>query len=88
MVKIEDFEFVRVDWLDAQSGFSSPLDLDELESVDPIETVSAGFLLKEDEKKIILGFMMFGKEGFFKHWQMIPRGMIKKITKLSEVNHG
>lgn len=84
-MKPEDFEFVRVDWLDAQSGFSSPLDLEELERVDPVETTSFGCLIKKDEKKIILGFMMFGNEGYFKHWQMIPRGMIRRITKLREV---
>ena len=77
-------EIVKVDWLDAQSGFSSPLTIEELESEEPIITSSVGYLLKEDEKKIILGFMMFGDEGMFKHWQLIPKGMVQKITKLKE----
>ncbi len=76
---------VEVEWMDAQSGFSSPLDLDELESVDPIITHSVGYLLKEDKTKVILGFMMWGEQGTFKHWQLIPKGMIRKITKLKEV---
>ena len=84
-MKPEDLEFVRVDWLDAQSGFSSPLNIEELEEVPPLETKSVGFLIKQDEEKIDLGFMMFGDEGYFKHWQMIPRGMIRKITRLREV---
>ena len=84
MINPDKFEFVRVDWFDAQSGFSSPLDLHELEEVPPVETTSVGCLIKEDKEKIVLGFMMFGKEGYFKHWQMIPRGMIKKITRLKE----
>lgn len=77
-------EIVKVKWLDAQSGFSSPLTIEELEREDPLESISIGYLLKEDEEKIILGFMMFGDEGMFKHWQLIPKGMIKKITKLRE----
>ena len=84
MINPDNFEFVRVDWFDAQSGFSSPLSLEELEEVPPTETTSVGCLIKEDKEKIVLGFMMFGKEGYFKHWQMIPKGMIKKITKLKE----
>ncbi|KKN69308.1 hypothetical protein LCGC14_0441610 [marine sediment metagenome] len=84
-MKTEDFEFVKVDWLDAQSGFSVPMDLEELMSVPMVETTSVGCLVHEDKEKIVLGFMMFGKEGYFKHWQMIPRGMIKKITKLKEM---
>ncbi len=79
-------EIVKVEWLDAQSGFSSPLTIEELESEEPIITSSVGYLLKEDEKKIILGFMMFGDEGMFKHWQLIPKGMVKKITKLKEIS--
>ncbi len=87
-MKAEDFELVRVDWFDAQSGFGSPMDLEELMSVPLVETTSVGCLVYEDKEKIVLGFMMFGKEGYFKHWQMIPRGMIKKITKLRERKDG
>lgn len=83
-MKADDFKFVRVDWFDAQSGFASPLSLEELEEVPPIETTSVGCLIKQDKDKIVLGFMMFGGEGYFKHWQMIPKGMIKKITYLTE----
>ena len=88
MIKPEDLDFVRVDWFDAQSGFGSPLSLEELEEVPPVKTVSVGCLLKEDKEKIVIGFMMFGNEGYFKHWQMIPRGMIEKITKLKESKNG
>lgn len=73
-------KIVEVEWLNAQSGFSSPLTLEELESEEPLHTFSVGYLIKEDENKIILGFMMFGDEGMFKHWQLIPKGMIKKIN--------
>ncbi len=76
------YKIVEVEWLDAQSGFSSPLTIEELEREEPLITFSVGYLLKEDEEKVILGFMMFGDEGMFKHWQLIPRGMIKNIQTL------
>jgi len=71
-------KIVEVEWLDAQSGFSSPLSLEELEQEKPFHTFSTGYLIKEDKEKIILGFMMFG-EDMVKHWQLIPKGMVKKI---------
>ena len=75
-------KIVEVEWLDAQSGFSQPLNLEELEREEPLHTFSVGYLLKEDKEKVILGFMMFGDEGFFKHWQLIPKGMIKNIREV------
>ena len=83
----EKYKIVEVEWLDAQSGFSSPLTIEDLEREEPVHTFSVGYLLKEDEDKIILGFMMFGDEGVFKHWQLIPKGMIKKIL-IVEVQRG
>lgn len=76
------YKIVEVEWLDAQTGFSQPLNLEELEKESPLHTFSVGYLLKEDEEKVILGFMMFGSEGFFKHWQLIPKGMIKSIKEI------
>ena len=77
-----NLKIVEVEWLDAQSGFSQPLTIEDLESEEPYHTFSVGYLIKEDKEKIILGFMIFGDEGMFKHWQLIPRGMIKKIREL------
>ncbi len=71
---------VEIEWFDAQSGFSCPLTLEELEKEEPLHTFSVGYLLKEDKEKVILGFMMFGD--MFKHWQLIPKGMIRKIKYL------
>jgi len=83
-METKKYKIVEVEWLDAQSGFSSPLTLEELEREEPVHTFSVGYLLKEDDSKIILGFMMFGDVGDFKHWQLIPKGMIKKITKMKK----
>jgi len=82
---MKEMKIVEVEWFDAQSGFSSPLTLEELEKEEPFHTFSVGYLIKEDKDKVILGFMMFGDEGMFKHWQLIPRGMIKKIKVIREV---
>lgn len=79
-----NYKIVEVEWLDAQGGFSCPLTLEELEREKPSHTFSAGYLLKEDEEKVILGFMMFGDEGMFKHWQLIPKGMIQNIKELGD----
>ncbi len=76
--------FVKVDWLDAQSGFSTPLTIEELEEHGPTITSSVGRLLVNDKEKIVLGFMIFGDEGYFKPWQLIPKGMVRKITYLEE----
>jgi hypothetical protein len=79
-----NYKIVEVEWFDAQSGFSSPLTLEELEREPPLHSFSVGYLLKEDKEKVILGFMMFGNEGMFKHWQLIPRGMIKRIKIIQQ----
>ncbi len=81
---LKKYKIVEVEWLDAQSGFSSPLTLEELEREEPVHTFSVGYLLKEDKDKVILGFMMWGEEDWFKHWQLIPRGMIKNIKEVKK----
>jgi hypothetical protein len=81
----EKYNLVEVEWFDAQSGFSSPLTIEELEKEKPFHTYSVGYLLKQDDEKIIIGFMMCGNEEsfkLFKHWQLIPKGMIKHINYL------
>ena len=61
-----------------------------LEKEKPFETKSCGYLIKEDEEKIILGFMLFGfnvnDEPLLKHYQVIPKGMVKKIEVIRKVN--
>ena len=75
-------KIIEVEWLDAQSGFSTPVDIEEAKEVEPILTHSVGYLLHEDKEKIMLGFMMFDNKDCFKHWQLIPKGMVKKIKIL------
>lgn len=82
---MDKYKIVEVEWFDAQSGFSQPLSLEELEKEKPLHSFSVGYLLKEDKESVILGFMLFGDE-FFKHWQLIPRGMIKNIKTIQNEN--
>ena len=78
---------VEVEWIDAHSSLDA-MTLGELEKNKPLLTKSCGYLIKEDKEKIVLGFMLFGvninDEPLLKHFQVIPKGMVKKIIKLRE----
>ena len=80
--------FVRVEWIDAHSSMDS-ITVEELIKAKPFLTESVGCLMHEDKEKIILSFMNFGfniSDGpLIKHYQVIPKGMVRKITKLREV---
>ncbi len=79
---------VEVEWVDAQSSMDA-MTISELEKLNPFLTKSCGYLIKEDKNKIVLGFMCFGvntnDEVLLKHFQVIPRGMVRKIIKLKKV---
>ena len=83
--KMVKYKIVEVEWFDAQSGFSSPLTVEELIQEKPFHSFSVGYLVAEDKEKIVLGFMMFGEEVMIKHWQLIPKGMIKKINVIKSL---
>jgi len=78
---------VRVEWLDAHSCMDS-ITVEELIKEKPFLTESVGCLMHEDKEKIILSFMNFGfninDSPLVKHYQVIPRGMIKRIVNLKE----
>ncbi|KKN27751.1 hypothetical protein LCGC14_0861010 [marine sediment metagenome] len=82
---------VEVEWIDAHSSLDG-MTISELEKATPFLTKSCGYLIKEDKEKIVLGFMCFGvninDEPLLKHYQVIPKGMVKKITKLKEYKNG
>jgi hypothetical protein len=72
-----EFKIVEVVWMDAQSSMSS-LTIDEAKKrFKPVMTRSVGYLIHEETDFILLAFTDFN-EGQFKHWQSIPKGMIKK----------
>ncbi len=75
-------KIVEVTWIDAQSSLDA-LPISELEEHQLAITKSCGYLIKEDKEKVVLAFMLFGVnmvgEELMKHYQIIPRGMIKEI---------
>jgi len=76
------FKICEVTWVDAQSSLDA-IPISELEKYPLATTKSCGYLVKEDKEKVVLAFMLFGvnKEGeeLMKHYQIIPKAMIKKI---------
>jgi len=73
-------KIVEVEWIDAQSslGVCSIKELKEVGPEDLAVTKSAGYLIHEDKENIVLGFMLFGDD-LVKHYQIIPKKMVKKI---------
>ena len=73
------YPIVEVDWFDAQSSMSTFM-LEEIkQELIPLESKSCGYLLHKDKDRVVLGFLCFGND-LIKHHQVIPTGMIKKIT--------
>ena len=73
------YKIVEIEWIDAQTGFGNAQYVEELKEEKPMPTFSVDYLLYECNEHVILGFMLFG-EDMVKHNQLIPRGMIKKIS--------
>jgi len=88
---ITDFPLVQVKWLDAQTGFASLLPISEFKKdFSPFYNYSFGYLLENNKDHIILGFLIMDSEIIdeetgVKHWQLIPKGMVKKITYMKPV---
>lgn len=76
---------VEVEWIDAHSSLDA-MTITELKKQKPFLTQSVGYLMLEDKEKVVLSFMNFGfninEEPLMKHYQVIPKGMIKKIKVL------
>ena len=82
------FKLVKVKWLDAQTGFAQSMEVSEfLKNFEPFYNYSIGQLLCNDKEKIILGFLIMDsreENPLVKHWQLIPKGMVKEIIELKE----
>ncbi len=75
-------DVVEVEWIDAQSSMDTIL-INDLKKEKVLTTKSCGYLVYGDKEKIILSFMNFGDE-FTKHFQIIPRGMVKRIRTFKQ----
>lgn len=85
--KVVDFSLTKypvaeVTWFDAQSSLE-PISVKDLEDHPLLVTKSVGFLMKNDNEKVVLAFMIFG-EDIMKHYQIIPKQMVKNIKLLKE----
>lgn len=78
-----NFKYVKIKWTDAIACSSKAFIEDVIKDKLPI-TLSCGWLIKEDEEKIILASMMYDE--ILEHYQIIPKGMIKEIKELKEVD--
>lgn len=71
-------KIVEVKWVDAQSSMEL-LTVDEAKkSLKPQNTKSVGYLVEDNDEYIILVFVNFNN-GYYKHWQLIPKQLIKNI---------
>jgi len=69
-------KIIEVVWLDAQSSLQHLSVKEAKEKIKPKITKSIGYLVFENKEYMLLAFMKFGNDSF-KHWQLIPKGMIK-----------
>ena len=71
---------VKATWLDA-SGDSGWIDLSSLLEKMPIPAYTIGFLIVEDENRVVVAG---GKtqDGSYGSWDCIPKGMVQKIEYL------
>ena len=87
--KFSNLPLVQVKWLDAQTGFSQLMPISEFKrDFKPYYNYSFGYLLEDNKDHIILGFLLMDSEVVdeetgVKHWQLIPRGMVKETTYFS-----
>jgi len=72
---------VEVEWFDAQTYHGTAEDFDVVGKLIPHLSKTCGYLIHEDKEKIIISFLNFG-EGNTKYFQMIPKGMVKKVRYL------
>ena len=84
MINYKERNTIEVEWLDAQTWSGTAEEFGEIIKWKPIISYTCGYLICEDKEKIIVSFLNFGDEST-KCFQMIPKKMIRKITKLKEV---
>ena len=76
-------KILEVVWFDAQSSMQLFSAADAKKNFKPRITTSVGYLVEDNKDYILLAFMKFGND-MFKHWQVIPKGMIKKQTVIKD----
>ncbi len=76
---------VEVEWADAHSSMEDAT-ITELENMGILITKSVGYLMANNKEKVVLASMLYGTnaldETIMKHYQVIPKGMVRKIIYL------
>jgi hypothetical protein len=79
---------VRVDWEDAWSS-TGDYNQDDIDLHEPLICHSAGFLVRDDKSGVTLAVEIFDEsDDPFRKVQHIPRGMVRKVTRLTMVEGG
>ena len=79
-----EFEIVKVRWIDAQRLEIGVQQLSEVKDIEPIPCEIVGFLVYEDDKKIVIAQEKWDDLMGCKYIHVIPKVSITKITKLRE----
>ena len=77
-------KLVCVDWEDASSN-TGYYDKEKPDKVTTVNCKTVGYLLNKHKKVIRLGVEQF-EDGDFRHIHCIPKGMVRKITYLTEAH--
>jgi hypothetical protein len=83
---LQEWQIVLVEWDDITSHDGAWLDLKEAEEYSPTPMKTMGFLLKDEPDYVIVVSTASEILDVVGSTNAIPRGCIKKITKLSDVN--
>ena len=80
-------KFVRIDWEDTIEHHTGWYEQEDIKDLDPPPLVwSFGLILKEEEESITVVADWIPKTKSFGRGTTVPRGMIKKITTLAEID--
>jgi len=80
-------KFVRIDWEDTIEHQTGWYEQEDIKDLDPPPLVwSFGLILKEEEESITVVADWIPKTKSFGRGTTVPRGMIKKITTLAEID--
>lgn len=79
-------KIVKVEWKDAKTSYGTPITLEEAKEEQLVEAETIGYLLKDDDEKVIIASFCFfdddGEEMFLKTIHVIPKKTIKNIFEL------
>ena len=76
------FKIVLVRWIDTQRIDIGMQRVEEFEDIEPLYCEIVGFLIKEDEKKIVLAQELWENNEGIKYIHIIPKCSIKKVIYL------